>query len=63
MVKLNDEILTLKEVAELLKISPNYVYQIWPSWRDKGVKVLKAAANSAPRFYKSEILKMMEIPK
>ena len=58
-----DEVLTLKEAASFLKISPNYVYKIWPSWRDAGVKVLKLNPNSTPRFYKSDILRMLETQK
>lgn len=57
------EIVTLKEAAKILKISPNYVYKIWPSWRDQGVRVLTIGANSCPRFYVQDLLKMMEKPK
>ena len=57
------EIITLKEAAEMLRISPKYAYKIWGSWRDQGVRVLKTAPNAHPRFYLEDILKMMEKPK
>jgi len=54
------EIVTLKEVAEILKISKHSVYKVWGTWRDHGVRVLKLKTNASPRFYLSDILKMME---
>jgi hypothetical protein len=54
------QIVTLKEVAEIIRIKVSYAYKIWPTWRDKGVRVLKTAPNATPRFYLSDILKMME---
>ena len=57
------EIITLKEAAEILRISPSYVYKIWHTWRDRGVRVLKDRPNASPRFYLQDILKMMEKPK
>lgn len=62
-MKAEDEILTLSEVAVLLKISKHSVYKIWHEWRDRGVRVLKLRPNSVPRFFKSDILKMMQMPK
>jgi len=57
------EIVTLQEAAAILKISKNYVYQVWPTWREHGVRVLKMAPNATPRFYLQDLLKMMEKPK
>jgi len=58
-----DEILTLDDVAKLTKYKKSYLYQIYNSFRDYGVQILKPAPNARPRFYKSEILKMMEVQK
>jgi len=57
------EIVTLEEAAKLLKISKHTVYKRWHEWRDYGVRVLKMKPNSTPRFYVSDLLKMMERPK
>jgi hypothetical protein len=57
------KILTLKEVAEVLHIKLNYAYKVWKNWRDQGVRVLKTAPNAQPRFYLSDILKMLESSK
>jgi len=57
------KIVTLKEACEILRIKPSYGYQVWNSWRDQGVRVLKMKANSTPRFYLDDLLKMMEEPK
>lgn len=57
------EIITLEEAAQILKISKNYAYKIWHEWRDHGVRVLKWRANSSPRFYLEDILRMLEKPK
>lgn len=54
------EILTLTEAADLLKISRGYAYQTYPRWREYGVRILKMAPNGVPRFYLSDILKMLE---
>ncbi len=55
-----DKIITLKEACEILKISRGYGYQVWPSWRDYGVRVLKMRPNGRPRFYMEDIIKMIE---
>lgn len=60
---MNVGIVTLKEAAEILKLKMPTVYKNWPKWRDQGVRVLKAYPNASPRFYLSDILKMMEQPK
>ena len=57
------EIVTLAEAANILKIKKSYAYRIWHEWQDAGVRVLKLRANATPRFYLSDILKMMERPK
>jgi len=57
------EIVTLEEAAQILKIKKNYAYKIWHQWPDYGVRVLKLRPNATPRFYLSDILKMMEIKK
>ncbi len=54
-------ILTLEEVAIMLKMKKSYVYRIWKSW--KGVRVLQHKCNATPRFYLTDILRMMEKPK
>jgi hypothetical protein len=56
-------IVTLREACEILRIKPSYGYKIWHSWRDQGVRVLKMKANSTPKFYLADLLKMMEKPK
>ena len=57
------EIITLAEACELIGISLGYGYQIWHTWRDKGVRVLQHSPNARPRFYRKDILKMMEVAK
>ena len=59
----NDEIITLEEVAKLTKFNKNYLRQVYNSWKDYGVCILKLHPNAQPRFYKSEILKMLESKK
>lgn len=63
MVKGNDEIITLKEVAELTRYKIGYLYQVYHLWPARGVRIIKAAPNARPRFYRSEIIRMMESPK
>ncbi len=55
-----DTILTLKDVSKITKYSINYLYKVYHTWRDKGVRIIKIAPNAAPRFYLSDILKMLE---
>ena len=57
------EIVTLKEAANLLKISIHTAYKVWPGWRDYNVRVLKLRPNATPRFYVSDLFKMLEAPK
>jgi len=65
MTTMTDEprIVTLKEIMKIFKFGKTKVYEEWPSWRDKGVRVLQSKANDDPRFYLKDILKMMESPK
>ena len=57
---MSPEILTLTEAAKVLKISRGYAYQIYPKWREYGVRILKIAPNATPRFYLADLLKMLE---
>lgn len=59
-MKPNDDILTLKEVAELLRFSIHTVYQNWKKW---GLKPYVITPNAKPRFFKSQVLKLLEQPK
>jgi len=57
------EIVTLAEAAQILKIKKSYAYRIWHEWQAAGVRVLKLRPNATPRFYLSDLLKMIEKPK
>jgi hypothetical protein len=57
------EIVTLKEACEILKISLGYGYQIYHTWPEYGVRILKTRPNARPRFYVEDLLKMLEKPK
>jgi transposase len=57
------EIVTLEQAANILKISKHTAYKKWHKWREYGVRVLKMETNATPRFYVSDLLKMMEAPK
>ncbi len=59
----DDEIITLEEVAKLTKFNKGYLKQIYNSWRDYGVRILKMAPNAKPRFYKKDIIRMLEAKK
>ena len=56
MVK-DDELLTMKDVADFLKISIHTVYKKWPTF---GIKPVVAYPGAKPRFWRSELLKMIE---
>lgn len=58
-----DEFLTLKEISLILKVSMAQIYRTWHSWSDYGVRILRLTPNAEPRFYKSDILKMLEAHK
>lgn len=53
-----DELLTVEEVSTLIKKKPGFVYKNWHKWESNGLRVLRAGSH--PRFYRSDILKMME---
>lgn len=55
-----DELISIREVAEMMKVSRSLVYSLWTTWEKKGLRVMKASPNGHPRFYKSEIVKMLE---
>ena len=59
----NDEIITLEEVAKLTKFNKDYLGQVYSTWQEYGVRILRISPNAKPRFYKSEILKMLEAKK
>ena len=60
---MSPQIVTLEEAAQILRISRHTAYKRWHEWRDYGVRVLKMRPNATPRFYLSDLLKMMEQPK
>jgi hypothetical protein len=57
------EIITLTEASRLLGYSLGYTYQVYHAWRGRGVRFLKSTANAHPRFYRKEILRMLEARK
>jgi len=60
MLAKNDELLTLKESAVFLRMSPLYAYKVWPSW---GIQPVKHKRNGRLLFPKSGLIKMLEQPK
>ncbi len=59
--KTNKEIITLAEACEILGISYSWgchIYHIWPKY---DVRILKYSPNARPRFYRKDILKMLEM--
>jgi hypothetical protein len=59
----NSEIITLTEACQLIGISIWHGYRIYHKWPDYGVRVLKHTPTAYPRFYRRDILKMMETRK
>lgn len=57
------KIIPLKVACEMLGISLGYGYQIYYSWLNYGVRILKAAPNAHPRFYEEDIYRMLEAKK
>lgn len=57
------KIINLKEACELIGISIGYGYQVYCTWPNYGVRILKMRPNARPRFYTADILKMMESKK
>ena len=62
-MKPGDEIITLEDVAKLTKFDKGYLKRRYNAWRDYGVRILKMTPNSKPRFYKSDIIRMLEAQK
>lgn len=60
MNRLSDQLLTLKEAAEFLRIKPGYMYQIWAKL---GIKPVVPYPNARPRFWKSDVIRMLEARK
>jgi len=58
-----NEILTLAQACRLIGISRWHGYRIYFKWPDYGVRVLKHSPNAQPRFYRRDILRMMEVKK
>lgn len=56
----NDEILTIEEVARFIKFPKSYVYKNYNMWRDYGLRILSTHPNARPRFWKSDIVKVLE---
>jgi len=55
------KLLNIKEVAEMLGISPKTVYNNWHEWVVKyGISIHRLNATGHPRFYESDILRMIE---
>ena len=63
IMKPDDEIITLEEVAKLTKFDKGYLKRRYNTWRSYGVRILKIAPNAKPRFYRSDILRMLEVQK
>ena len=59
-LNLQDDILTLEDIAGLLKLSKNTVYKSWHRW---GLKPLAICANAHPRFLKQDVLKILKASK
>jgi excisionase family DNA binding protein len=55
-----EEVLTLKDVAKVMKCSLSTVYHNWNEWEEKGLRILKSGVNGHPRFYRDDILEFME---
>jgi len=61
---MSTEILTLEEVAELTRYDLKYLSNNYMRlFSNRGIRVLRMAPNARPRFYKNEVLKLMETPK
>lgn len=60
MNRLNDQLLTLKEVAVFLRIKPGYMYQIWTKL---GIRPIVPYPDARPRFWKSDVIRMLDAQK
>lgn len=55
------EIVTLQEIADLTKYNIKYLSNNYMKLLvDKGVKVLRIGPNAKPRFYRADILRLLE---
>ena len=59
-MNLNEKLLTLKEVAELLRISPNYAKVKWPEWTKSGVNPIRLNGSGRLLFKRSEIMQFVD---
>lgn len=58
------DIITLEEVAQLIKYSLQYLNNNYMKlFCDRGVRILRLKPGARPRFYRSDILKLMETQK
>ncbi len=57
------EILNLEEACQLIGLSISRGYKVYFQWRDYGVRILKYAPTARPRFYRKDILRMLEARK
>lgn len=55
-LKNNDELLTMQEVANFLKISIHTMYKNWTKF---GIAPVVAYPGAKPRFWKSDILRLI----
>lgn len=59
-----DEIITLEEVAALIKYSLQYLNNNYMKlFCDRGVRILRLKPGARPRFYRRDIIKLMEAAK
>lgn len=59
----DSEIIDLAQACQLIGISRWHGYRIYFKWIDYGVRVLKHSPTAQPRFYRKDILRMMEVKK
>jgi predicted site-specific integrase-resolvase len=59
-MKSNDELWTIKDIAEYLKMSISTVYK---NWKKLGVEPVVAYPGAKPRFPRSEVMKAVEAAK
>jgi len=60
MQAVQDEIIDLNRACQIIGISVGYAYQIYHTWPNYGVRILKHQPNARPRFYTEDIYRMME---
>ncbi len=57
---MRDELLTLRQVAELLRVSPGYMKQIWPKLIKHGLNPIRFGGNGHLLFKKAEIMRLVD---